>query len=144
MNVDPLPSEEFLFVDPNYLDCVLGASCGADLDGLRAWCAALPEASYGHVFVEADAAELTEPILAPPGIGITRLSPAAGSSPGTALIGAVDAWFDEWLRGDPLSGRHFAMWTGARDLPSVHEFWNRIEAELAQVWAAAAERRPTL
>ncbi|PIJ51265.1 hypothetical protein BMH30_03565, partial [Leucobacter sp. OLES1] len=105
-------------------------------------CAALPENSYGHIFIEAEPAELAEPVTAPRGVRITRISPAAAR--GTALTGAVDAWLDEWLRGDPMSGRHFLMWTGARDLPNVREYWNRIEAELAEVWASAAERRPTL
>ncbi|GAA1786717.1 hypothetical protein [Leucobacter iarius] len=143
MNLDPLPSDEFIFIDPNYLDCVLGASGSDDLDGLRAWCAALPENSYGHVFIEADPSELAEPLTAPPGVGITRISPAV-SARGTALTGAVDAWLDEWLRGDPMSGRHFLMWTGGRDLPIVRKFWTRIEAELAEIWSSAAERRPTL
>ena len=142
MNLDPLPSDEFIFIDPNYLDCVLAAGGADDLPGLRAWCAALPENSYGHIFVEADPADFTEPIAAPPGVGVTRLSPAA--SRGAALTGAVDAWLDEWLRGDPMSGRHFLMWTGARDCADVRAFWTRIEAELAEIWSSAAERRPTL
>lgn len=143
--------EEFVFIDPRYLNCVLAGANAHDIAGLRDWCASLPHSAYGRVFIEADAPEHICDLPTPPNVGVTwliaqRADPAAlgdepQHQPGTGLARAIDAWLDEWMRADPLSGRHFSLWTGARDLPEMRDFWDRIELEAADVWAAAVERR---
>lgn len=141
MNPDELEREELLFIDPNYLDCALATGDSADIEALRAWCAALPPKSYGHVFVEVeDLAKDLGTLTAPAGVGVTVVD--RGSEPaGARAAQAVDAWLDEWLRGDPLSGRHITFWAGMQHDPSMRAFRCRIEDELAEVWSAAADYR---
>lgn len=136
--------DEFVFIDPEFLDCVLAAGDIGDLPGLRAWCAALPADAYGRIFLEVFSPIQIEPLPAPPGVGVTwicreglRISPRPGIGipRGQALADAVDAWLDEWLRADPGAGRHFLLWTGARSSSVMRSFWNRVEAELTEIWS---------
>lgn len=157
------PDEEFIFIDPNYLDCVLAAGDNTDLPALRDWCAALPADSYGRVFVQVESPSQIDNFPTPMNVGVTWLvresrsfdldtMPIGFESSANThsldyedeLVRAVDAWFDEWLRADPLSGRHFLMWTGARNRPAMREFWERIEVEAAEAWSTATERRLAL
>lgn len=139
---DESHSSDFIFICPSYLECVLAAGDAGDLDALREWCAALPKKSYGRVFVEVSSPDQIQPIEAPPGVGITWLVQRSHDAlSGELLMVAANAWLDEWVRADPLSGRYVHLWAGARDSHEVTEQWDRIRAELAEIWAAAAEYR---
>ena len=141
-HTDESHSSDFIFICPSYLECVLAAGDAGDLDALRDWCAALPKKSYGRVFIEVDSAEHIQPIEAPPGVGVTWLVQRSRDAfAGELLMNAVDAWLDEWVRADPLSGRYVHLWAGARDSREVTAQWDRIRSELAEIWAAAAEYR---
>ncbi|CAG7609215.1 siderophore-interacting protein [Leucobacter soli] len=140
MNHDDRAQDELIFIDPSYLDCVLAAGDAGDLPVLREWCAQLPPTAYGRVFVECASAEPIE-LPVPTGVGVTCVAPRPGGPDGSAVVDAVEAWLDEWLRGDPLSGRHIALWAGAQGSPAARDHWSRVESELAEIWAAAAEYR---
>lgn len=129
-----------MFIDPNYLDCVLAAGDLGDVDALRAWLVTLPVKSYGRVFIEIESAAQVAELPTPPGVGITWIERETAPA-GEALARAVDAWLDEWLRGDPLSGRHVALWLGAQASPVMRSFRDHVENELAEIWAAATEYR---
>jgi NADPH-dependent ferric siderophore reductase len=149
VSIDQHPDEgsrhDFIFICPSYLDCVLAAGDAGDIEVLRDWCAALPPKSYGRVFIEVDTPLQIQLFATPPGVGITWIERNSPESPrGEALMRAVEGWLDEWLRGDPLSGRYVQLWSGARSNPDVVAHWERIEAELAETWAAAAEYRDQL
>lgn len=142
VNPDDHSPEELIFICPSYLDCVLAAGDADDLAALREWCAELPSRSYGRVFIETDSVDGVEEIVAPPGVGVTWiLRRGEGESDESALVTAVDAWLDEWLRGDPLSGRHVRLWAGSRSDARMREHWIRIENELAEIRDAAADYR---
>ncbi len=145
MTAEPEPNThgpaDFIFICPSYLECVLAAGNEHDIETLREWCADLPLKSYGRVFVEVSATTEPETFAMPPGVGITWVRRGADEAPGVALRRATSAWFDEWLRGDPLSGRVVRLLPGALDAPGMIEFWQGIELELAEMTAAAAEYR---
>jgi len=136
--------DDFIFICPTYLECVLAAGDAGDIGRLRDWLAALPRKSYGRVFIEVDSPMQIQLLEAPPGVGITWIERKPSEASGAALMRAVEGWLDEWLRGDPLSGRYVHLWTGARDNFAVTEYWNRLETELSEIWAAAAEYRDQL
>ncbi|MGO1736991.1 MAG: SIP domain-containing protein [Leucobacter sp.] len=137
---DASNASDFIFICPSYLQCVLAAGDSGDIAALRDWCAALPRKSYGRVFIEVDSQAEIQPFEAPPGVSITWLVRASSAAlTGERLMEAVDAWLNEWLRGDPLSGRYVHLWTGARSNDEVTAQWKRIEAELTEIWAAAAK-----
>lgn len=103
-----------------------------DLPALREWCASLPRKSYGHVFLEVDSAAQVDTLETPPGVGVTWLVREAGVDlGGLRLMNATNAWLDEWVRADPLSGRFVHLWTGSRTSAEVNAQWERIRAELA-------------
>ncbi|MGO1735406.1 MAG: SIP domain-containing protein [Leucobacter sp.] len=139
---DEIDPSDFIFICPSYLECVLAAGDSGDIAALQDWCAALPKKSYGHVFIEVASSSQIQPFATPAGVSVTwlvRSSSAALS--GSRLMDAVDAWLDEWMRGDPLSGRYVHLWSGARGSEEVTAQWDRIEAELASIRVAAAEYR---
>ncbi|QAB18150.1 hypothetical protein Leucomu_09665 [Leucobacter muris] len=139
---DEIESSDFIFICPSHLECVLAAGDSSDVAALRDWCAALPKKSYGRVFIEVDSPQQIESLDAPPGVGITWLVRESREAlAGARLMDAVDAWLDEWMRGDPLSGRYVHLWTGARDSADVTAQWDRVRSELAEIWTAAAEYR---
>ncbi len=148
MSFDEYPAEsgqgDFIFICPSYLECVLAAGDAGDIAALRDWLAALPRKSYGRVFIEVDSPMQTQLLETPPGVGITWVERRPAEASGAALMRAVEGWLDEWLRGDPLSGRYVHLWSGARSTPEVAEHWNRIETELSEIWASAAEYRDQL
>lgn len=131
------------------IDCVLAAGNLTDLPGLRAWCEALPEQSYGQVFIEVFSPIQIETLHTPAGVSVTwicreLLRPSAlpgagmkiGPARGEALVTAVDAWLNEWYRPESGTERHFKMWMGARGNEVVHSFWQGVEQELAQASGA--------
>jgi NADPH-dependent ferric siderophore reductase len=137
-----LPSSPF--TEPESFDCVLAAGDASDLPGLRTWCAALPEDSYGQVFVEVFSPIQTEELQAPPGINVTWIyrerlrettRPGLGIPRCQALADAVDAWLDEWYRAEHGAERHFTIWMGARSSSIMRSYWNRVEAEVAEAWS---------
>lgn len=139
---DESNASDFIFICPSYLECVLAAGDSNDIAVLRDWCAALPRKSYGRVFIEVDSPAQIQPFETPPGVGITwLLRKAPEALVGESLMDAVNAWLDEWVRGDPLSGRYVHLWTGVRSSSEVTAQWDRIEAELAEIWTAATEYR---
>ncbi|MFV0434830.1 MAG: SIP domain-containing protein [Leucobacter sp.] len=148
---DEQDPRDFIFICPSYLDCVLAAGDAGDIEVLRDWCAALPRKSYGKVFIEIDSPMQIQLLETPPGVGVTWIERNSTASPtgetpkhGEALMRAVEGWLDEWVRGDPLSGRNVRLWSGARGSSEVSEHWDRIEEELAEIWAVAAEYRDQL
>lgn len=139
---DGSTASDFIFICPSYLECVLAAGDSSDIPALRDWCAELPKKSYGRVFIEVDSQAEIQSFEAPAGVSTTWLVRASSAAlTGERLMGAVDAWLDEWVRGDPLSGRYVHLWTGARNSDEVTAQWQRVEAELAETWAAAAAYR---
>ncbi|GAB2754920.1 hypothetical protein GCM10027273_37180 [Nocardioides pakistanensis] len=141
-HADENSTSDFIFICPSYLECVLAAGDASDIESLRDWCADLPRKSYGRVFIEVESAEQIQPLAAPPGVGITWLvQESRAALTGELLMNAVEAWLDEWVRGDPLSGRYVHLWTGARDSREVTDHWGRIRSELAEIWTAAVEYR---
>lgn len=139
---DESTSSDFIFICPSHLECVLAAGDAGDISALRDWCASLPRKSYGRVFIEVDSPAQIEHLDAPPGVGITWLvQEELAAFTGERLMDAVNAWLDEWVRADPLSGRYVHLWSGARDSHEVTAHWELIRAELAEIWAAAAEYR---
>lgn len=145
MEPDQHAHDDLIFIDPSYPECVLAAGDETDIPALREWCARIDPRSYGRVFIEVDDAEQVESLVAPRGVGITWLI-RRGEHPvrGDALTRAVDAWLDEWLRGDPLSGRNVLFRPGLADDPRVQSRWRSIELELAETWAAAIDYRAQL
>lgn len=144
-DTEATPPQDFIFICPGYLECTLAAGDAADIPELQEWCAALPMKSYGRVFIEVDSLNEVVEITAPPGIAFTWLVRRPElEARGSAMMRAVEGWLDEWLRGDPMSGRYVQLWSGARTNPEVVAHWLRIEAELAETWAAAAEYRDQL
>lgn len=142
---DAVPQQDFIFICPGYLDCTLAAGDATDIPAIREWCEALPMKSYGRVLIEIDSPDQVVEIAAPPGIDFTWLVRKIVLEPrGAAMMRAVEGWLDEWLRGDPMSGRYIHLWPGGRSTPEVDAHWQRIEAELADTWAAAAEYRDQL
>lgn len=138
MTPEPSASEDFIFLCPTRLDCVLAAAEVSELAELREWCEQLPERSYGQVFVAGDPAEHDEhcghlePLPVPPGVAVNWVAPTArGSAPEVALAAAVDAWLDEWVRVEYGAERHVKVWAGARAIPAMRDFWHRLEAELS-------------
>lgn len=141
-HADESEISDFIFICPSNLECVLAAGDSGDIAALQEWCAALPKKSYGCVYIEVDSPEQMQTLDTPPGVVVTWLIRSSPESlVGERLMEAVNAWLDEWLRGDPLSGRYVHLWTGARTSREVTEQWSRIEAELAETWTAATEYR---
>ncbi|NLB48190.1 MAG: siderophore-interacting protein [Microbacteriaceae bacterium] len=139
---DEHTSSDFIFICPSHLECVLAAGDSSDVAALRDWCASLPRKSYGRVFIEVDSAAQIEALDTPPGVGVTWLVREADAAlTGHRLMEAVNAWLDEWVRADPLSGRYVHLWSGARTSDDVTAQWQSIRTELAEIWAAAAEYR---
>lgn len=134
--------EDFIFICPTNLQCVLAAGGVADLAALREWCEALPQKSYGSVFVEAESPVQIEAIATPPGVSVTWLVRSSTARPqGESLVEAVDGWLDEWLRADPLTGRSVSFWGEFSANECTERSFRRITDELTETWAAAAEYR---
>lgn len=121
--------------------CVLAAGDLSDVHELRDWCAKLPTASYGQVFIEVFSPIQIQLIPAPAGVNITWICreqlrestlPGIGIPRGQALASAVDAWLSEWYSAEPGVDRHFTMWMGARGNEIMHDFWRRLEHKVAQ------------
>lgn len=143
-NESSAEQDDFLFICPSFLECVLAAGDTSDIPALDAWLTALPSKSYGRVFIEIEDACQRRDLDAPPGVGITWLVQRPGQHSGAALGRAIDAWLDEWLRGDPLSGRYVHLWSGARGNPDIVAHLRRVEVELADTLATAAAYRDQL
>lgn len=125
------------------LECVIAAGDISDVNGLRAWCAKLPERTYGQIFIEVFTPYQIEPFSTPQHVGVTWICrellrpstrPGIGIPRGQALAVAVDAWIDEWIRADP-GYWHFSLWMGARSSSIMRSYWHRLEAELSELWS---------
>lgn len=125
-------------------DCVLAAGDASDLPGLREWCAALPDDSYGRVFVEVFSPIQIERLEAPAGVAVTWICrerlrestrPGVGIARCQALSEAVDAWLDEWYRSEFGPELHFTIWMGARSSSIMRGFWKGVENEVAEAWS---------
>ena len=137
-------AHDFIFICPSYLECVLAVADADDLSALREWLGGLGRKSYGRVFVEIDDLARADALAAPTGVGITWIERGADDAPGAGVARAVEAWLDEWLRADPLSGRHINLWAGQRVRIAGAGHWDRVAAELDETWLAAAEYRDQL
>ena len=138
-------SSDFIFVCPTNLECVLAVGDAEDIPALREWAAALPRKTYGRVVVEVESPVQIEPFergLLPAGVGVTwAIRTKNADRPGATAIRAADGWLDEWLRGDPMSGRYVQLWPGLSDNTWASGELRRIADELAETFAAATEFR---
>ena len=125
-------------------DCVLAAGDAGDFQGIRAWCAALPEDAYGQIFIEVFSPIQIESLDAPTGVSVTWICreqrrgstlPGLGAAHCEALMHAVDGWLDEWYRAEHGPERHFTIYMGARGSSIMRSYWRGVEAEVAEAWA---------
>lgn len=133
MNHESHAADDFVFVCPARLDCVLAAAGVDEFAELSAWCEQLPADSYGKVFVEADAGEQIRSLATPTGVSVTWIvrGTTGPELRGYALAEAVDAWLDEWVRVDSESERHLTMYAGTCGSEAMRTYWHRLDAEFA-------------
>ncbi len=136
-------------VDPAGIDCVLAAGDASDLPALRTWLRALPESSYGQVFVEVFSPIQIADLPLPKHVGVTWLCreereesprPGVGRRRGEALAAAVDAWLDEWLWADSEAVRNIQLWTGARTSPVMQNYWTALDRRVEKRWPGSCSQ----
>ncbi len=141
-------SGDFIFVCPTNLECVLAVGDVEDVPALRDWASMLPRKTYGRVIVEVESPVQIEPFergLFPAGVSVTWVVRATNAArPGATAVRAADGWLDEWLRGDPMSGRYVQLWPGLGGNEWATSELRRIADELAETFAAATAFRGEL
>jgi NADPH-dependent ferric siderophore reductase len=111
------------------------AGDAGDVTSIRARLAECPANATGIVFVEAYNAMQIVHLEAPAGIAVhwvfreNRRSTVVPR--GEALVTAVDAWLDEWMR--PEGGAEIVIWLGGRSSTLVTTFAHALERELAAI-----------
>ena len=112
---------------------VLMAGDAADLPAIRGRLAECEPGASGVVFIEVLSPLQMVHLDAPAGIGVHwlfRERVRTGIAVrGEALVGAVDAWLDEWMRAD--GGVRIEIWLGARSSTLVNSYARDLEHELA-------------
>lgn len=125
------------------LACVLAAGDIGDLEGLKRWCASLPEHTYGQIFIEVFTEYQIEHFKTPEHVGVTWICreqlrpstrPGIGIPRCQALSEAIEAWLDEWIRADPGLW-HYSLWMGARSSSIMRSYWMKLENELSELWS---------
>ncbi|MGI9823099.1 SIP domain-containing protein [Agromyces sp. Marseille-Q5079] len=112
----------------------LFAGDSGDLAAIRSLLADCPANATGIVLVEAINAVQIVHLEAPAGIAVHWVfrENRRGLVPrGEALVTAVDAWLDEWMR--PEGGAEVAIWIGARSCTLVDTFAHAVDRELAAI-----------
>lgn len=114
---------------------MLLAGDAGDLAAIRARLAESPANATGVVLIEAFNAVQIVHLDAPAGIGVHwvfRESRGGTVRPrGEALVAAVDAWLDEWMR--PEGGAELVIWLGGRGSSVVSTFAEALDRELAAI-----------
>ncbi|GAA1825120.1 hypothetical protein GCM10009750_05170 [Agromyces salentinus] len=114
---------------------MLFAGDTGDVASIRSRLADCAPNATGIVLIEAVNAMQIAPIEAPAGIAVHWVFREHRSGTvvprGEALVTAVDAWLDEWMR--PEGGTEIAIWLGARSTPIVGAYANALERELAAI-----------
>lgn len=132
----PVPESESVVLPG---DWVLAAGDASDLGDIQAWLNDQPRNSFGRVFIEVFSHIQQIPLATPAGIGVTWLRreersaspmPGIGAPRGSALVSAVDAWLDEWLRADDCDALAWHIWLGARTSSVVASYGANLEREL--------------
>lgn len=114
---------------------MLFAGDAGDVAAIRSRLAECPASATGIVFVEVYNAMQIVHLEAPTGIAVHwvfRQGRQRAVVPrGEALVTAVDAWLDEWMR--PEGGEEIVIWLGARGSSVVNTFSQALERELAAI-----------
>jgi len=114
---------------------MLFAGDAGDVASIRSRLAECPANATGIVFVEVFNAVQIVHLEAPAGIAVHWVFRQGRRSEvvsrGEALVIAVDAWLDEWMR--PEGGAEIVIWLGARGSTVVNTFSNALERELAAI-----------
>ncbi|HXH36922.1 MAG TPA: SIP domain-containing protein [Plantibacter sp.] len=113
------------------------AGDAGDLPAIRALLAELPSDAYGQVFVEIFGPIQLERLDVPSGMNVTWLCRdtrrsderiGAGASKGEALVRAIEAWLDEWVRVEPDGRSNAMLWIGCHANPRVNRLCRSIAA----------------
>ncbi|WP_165314254.1 SIP domain-containing protein [Agromyces protaetiae] len=112
---------------------VLLAGDAADLPAMRQRLGECDPRTAGIVFVEVLSPLQIVRLDGPAGVAVHWLFRERRRGPialrGEVLVGAVDAWLDEWMRAD--GGTRIEIWLGARTSSIVNAYARDLEHELA-------------